>query len=187
VTPANIKKMQERIGVEPDGFWGPKSIAACQAHLRKLMPKKNPWPFSDQTSLRAFYGQPGDESLLVAVDAPEWMRLYDGESRVRKITCNDRVAGSLLRALYAAYEVAPTFTRRYFGCYVNRPMRGGSKPSLHAYGAAIDLAATTNGNKESWPAKSDMPLEVMECFAREGWVAAGAFWGRDAMHFQATQ
>jgi hypothetical protein len=32
-----------------------------------------------------------------------------------------------------------------------------------------------------------MPLEIMEAFAREGWLAAGAFWGRDAMHFQATR
>jgi hypothetical protein len=32
-----------------------------------------------------------------------------------------------------------------------------------------------------------MPLEVMEAFAREGWVSAGAFWSRDAMHHQSTQ
>jgi hypothetical protein len=32
-----------------------------------------------------------------------------------------------------------------------------------------------------------MPLDVMEIFAREGWLAAGAFWGRDSMHMQATQ
>jgi hypothetical protein len=32
-----------------------------------------------------------------------------------------------------------------------------------------------------------MPLAVMEEFSREGWLAAGAFWNRDAMHFQATQ
>jgi hypothetical protein len=32
-----------------------------------------------------------------------------------------------------------------------------------------------------------MPLEVMEAFAREGWLSAGAFWGRDSMHAQASQ
>jgi hypothetical protein len=32
-----------------------------------------------------------------------------------------------------------------------------------------------------------MPLDVMEIFAREGWLAAGAFWSRDSMHMQATQ
>jgi hypothetical protein len=32
-----------------------------------------------------------------------------------------------------------------------------------------------------------MPIEVMEEFAKEGWLPAGAFWSRDAMHFQATR
>jgi hypothetical protein len=27
----------------------------------------------------------------------------------------------------------------------------------------------------------------MEEFAKEGWLSAGAFWSRDAMHFQATK
>ena len=77
--------------------------------------------------------------------------------------------------------------RDYYGVYNNRPMRGGTLPSLHARAAAIDLDADDNGNEVAWPAKADMPLEIMECFAREGWMPAGAFWGRDAMHFQATQ
>jgi hypothetical protein len=187
MTPANIKKMQERIGVEPDGFWGPKSIAACQAHLRKLMPKKSPWPKSDQTSLREFYGHPDDNSVIVSIAAPSWMRLYDTDKAWKKIACHQKVADSLNRALFAAYLVAPNHVSRMFGCHVDRNMRGGTKPSLHAYGAAIDLSATTNGNKDSWPIKGDMPLEVMECFAKEGWTPAGAFWNRDAMHFQATR
>jgi hypothetical protein len=28
---------------------------------------------------------------------------------------------------------------------------------------------------------------VMEEFAKEGWLAAGAFWSRDSMHMQATR
>jgi hypothetical protein len=69
----------------------------------------------------------------------------------------------------------------------NRPMRGGSLPSLHARGAAIDLAPSTNQFRESWPRSANMPIEVMEAFSREGWVAAGAHWGYDAQHFQATR
>jgi hypothetical protein len=57
---------------------------------------------------------------------------------------------------------------------------------LHARGAAIDLLADTNGNLTAWPVAARMPFAVMEAFAREGWLSAGAFWGRDAMHFQAT-
>ena len=81
----------------------------------------------------------------------------------------------------------PDILVQYAGVYNNRPMRGGSLPSLHARGAAIDLAPDTNRMSQSWPTSADMPLEVMEAFAREGWTPAGAFWGRDAMHFQSTK
>lgn len=183
-----IATLQARVGAVPDDFWGPRSIAACQRHLRSMMPiATRLWPKSDQASLRKFYGAPDDNGGIVTVTAPAWLRLYDTNQKVKTIDCHEKVAESLLRALEASYLVAPDFARRYFGCHVDRNMRGGSLPSTHAYGAAIDLAASTNGNKTAWPVKADMPIEVMECFAREGWTSAGAFWGRDAMHFQATR
>ena len=180
-----IKAIQSKIGTIPDGFWGPKSIAACQRHLRSLMPSPNPWPKSDQASLTKFYGAAGDESQLVNLPAPVPM-YYEGK-RIKTIRCHAKVAASLARALAAAYAVAPDVVKVYDGCFNDRPMRGGSLPSLHARGAAIDLDANNNGNLVSWPAKATMPFAVMEAFAREGWLSAGAFWGRDAMHFQATQ
>ena len=180
-----IKAIQSKIGTIPDGFWGPKSIAACQRHLRALMPSPNPWPKSDQASLTKFYGAAGDESQLVNLPAPVPM-FYEGK-RIKTIRCHAKVAASLARALAAVYAVAPDVVKVYDGCFNDRPMRGGSLPSLHARGAAIDLDANNNGNLVSWPAKATMPFAVMEAFAREGWLSAGAFWGRDAMHFQATQ
>jgi hypothetical protein len=182
---AGIKHIQERIGVVPDGFWGPKSIAACKSHLLALMPNPNPWPKSDQASLTAFYGRPGDESNLVRVPAPVPM-FYDGQ-KVTTLYCHKKVAASLCRALTAAFRIAPATVQDYYGIYNNRVMRGGSLPSLHARGAAIDLDADNNGNLQSWPVSATMPLEVMECFAREGWLPLGAFILRDAMHMQATQ
>jgi hypothetical protein len=151
------------------------------------MPKDNPWPKSNQAALRRFYGHPDNNNPIIRVDAPSWLRLYDSDKRVRSIYCHKRVAESLLRALRDAYQHQPEFVRKYFGCHVDRPMRGGTKPSTHAYGAAVDLAASTNRNRQSWPVSANMPIEVMEAFAREGWTPAGAFWGRDAMHFQATR
>lgn len=184
----SIPELQERIGATPDGFWGPKSIALCQRHLRKLMPSPNPFPKSDQASLTAFYGAAGDESRLVNLPAPVPM-YYEGK-RIKTIRVHAKCADSLGRALTAAYEVHPTIAAIvsiYDGCFNNRAMRGGSTPSLHARGAAIDLDAEHNGNHISWPLRATMPIELMEAFAREGWLSAGAFWGRDAMHFQATQ
>jgi hypothetical protein len=188
---AEIIAMQRRIGTEPDGFWGPKSIAACQAHLRKLFPAASQWPNPDDASLRRFYGPPGTEANLVVIELPFRM-LYDGRL-VRTTRVHRRCADSLVRVLRAIGDRHGHLrgvmeeAEDYGGCYNNRPMRGGTRPSLHAYGAAIDLDADDNGNRVAWPVAADMPLEIMEEFAREGWTAAGAFWGRDAMHFQATR
>jgi hypothetical protein len=107
---------------------------------------------------------------------------------VRTIRVHGKCAASLLRVL-AAIHAGPHagVLARYAGCYDNRPMRNGLRPSLHARGAAIDLWPEENGNLTHWPTAASMPLAVMECFAREGWLPAGAFWGRDAMHAQGTR
>jgi hypothetical protein len=183
----DIKATQRRIGVIDDGFWGPKSIAACQAHLRKLMPAKNPWPTTDQASLTKFYGKAGDESKLVNLDVTGLGLDYDGR-RVKTIRCHSKVADSLKRVLTEISRGPDkSVLKNYAGCYNNRVMRGGSLPSLHARGAAIDLDPDSNGNHVAWPVAATMPLGVMDAFAKEGWLSAGAFWGRDAMHFQATK
>lgn len=187
-----IKIIQETIGTEPDGFWGPKSVAACQKHLRSLMPKTHPWPKTDQASLTKFYGSAGDVPLA-KVAVPYKMFLYDGTDTVKTVSVHEKLAPSLERVLKELGKRYKTDEDRkaaginkFFGTYVNRSMRGGSLPSLHARAAAIDFDANRNGNTTHWPTRAVMPLDVMEIFAREGWLAAGAFWGRDAMHFQAT-
>jgi hypothetical protein len=186
MTRDRIKRIQSKIGATVDGFWGPQSIAACQRHLRSLMPADANWPRPSQESLQGFYGSAGDESKLVAVNVEGLGLRYDGKP-VKSIRCHDRVADSLKRVLTALSKSHPDILAQYAGVYNNRPMRGGSLPSLHARGAAIDLAADTNRLSQSWPVSADMPFEVMETFAREGWASAGAVWGRDAMHFQATR
>jgi hypothetical protein len=181
-----IKEIQRRIGTTTDGFWGPKSEAAVRVHLRSLMPKKNPWPATDQASLTAFYGEPGDESQLVFADVSGLGLKYDVVP-VHRIRCHAKVADSLVRVLRAVSQGPDRhLLQLYAGVYNNRLMRGGSLPSLHARGAAIDIDPGANANATHWPSKATMPLAVMECFAREGWLSAGAMWSRDAMHFQAT-
>ena len=182
-----IIELQKHIGAEPDGFWGPKSISLCKAHLRRMMPYPSPWPEADQASLTAFYGKAGDESRLVNLPVVGLGMEYAG-SHVKSVRCHGKVADSLLRILTALYEFPEgrEVLKQYAGCFNDRLMRGGNLPSLHARGAAIDLAPDTNGNVIAWPVRSTMSIKVMEVFAKEGWVSAGAFWGRDGMHFQAT-
>ena len=185
MTADNIKAMQRRIGVTADGFWGPVSIAACQSHLRYLMPRPHPWPSSDQASLTAFYGAPGDEDKLMNLAVPYGI-IYEGKP-VKSIRCHALVSRSLERIVKELIARFPRIAGQYNGCYDNRLMRNGSLPSLHARGAAIDFDCNNNGLHTHWPARATMPLEVMEIFAREGWLSAGAFWSRDAMHAQATR
>lgn len=182
-----IIELQKRVGATPDGFWGPKSIKACEDHLRKLMPVDHPWPTQDQGALTRFYGRAGEESMLVNLAVNDLDIRYDGKN-VKSIRCHHKVAPSLRRILENISKTPHAWVlKEYAGCYNNRPMRGGSLPSLHARGAAIDLAPSTNGNREHWPSRSNMPIEIMEIFAKEAWLPAGAFWSRDGQHFQATR
>lgn len=187
MTRDQIIDLQKRIGTTPDGIWGAKSIAACQAHLKALEPKVNPWPESTQAALQAFYGDAGDEEQLVNLNVAAYGVRYDGKP-VKSIRCHRRVASSLGRILagLSAIQEGRDVLRRYAGCYNDRLMRGGLLPSLHARGSAIDLDPDTNRLRQAWPTSATMPIEVMEVFAAEGWTCAGAAWGRDAMHFQAT-
>ena len=154
------------------------------------MPSPNPWPAADPASLLAFYGDPGRENL-VEIPFPYPM-LYEGR-KVRKSRCHRKVRDSLLRILtnigdrWSNHPEIMEEAEDYGGIYCFRRMRGGSALSLHSWGIAIDLDPDDNGNQVSWPVAADMPIQIMEEFAREGWISAGAFWGRDAMHFQATR
>lgn len=187
---SQIIELQERIGTTPDGFWGRKSVAACQRHLKALMPQRPPFPPSDPESLNHAYGDPGKgqvEKRLVMAHVTGLGVRYEGRP-VERIRCHPLVRESLVRVLTALSASEESWVlESYAGCYNHRPMRGGTSWSLHAYGAAIDLDAGRNGLHTHWPTRAIMPIEVMEAFAREGWLPAGAFWGRDAMHFQATQ
>lgn len=182
-----IIALQERVGATPDGFWGPKSIKACKEHIRKLMPVDHPWPTQDQGALTRFYGRPGDETQLVNLAVGDLDIRYSGKN-VKTIRCHHKVAPSLRRILENISKTPHAWVlKEYAGCYNNRPMRGGSLPSLHARGAAIDLAPSTNQLREHWPSSANMPIEVMEEFAKEGWLGLGWAISRDAMHFQATR
>lgn len=182
-----IKSMQTRIGVVADGFWGPKSIAACQIHLSKMMTQSNPWPRSNASALSDYFGEPGDESNLVNLGVAGLGVEYNG-TPVRTIRCNKHIAAPLGRVLVEISKGPhAVILKEYAGCFNFRRKRGGNSYSLHAYGAAIDIDPDDNAFRDSWPLRATMPLEVMEEFAKEGFKAAGAWWGYDAMHFEATR
>lgn len=180
----DIVSIQERIGTVADGFWGPKSIAAAKIYLHRMNAHSRQWPGTSQAELQKFYGSHGDESMLVSIQAPKGL-LYEG-GQCSTVRCHKKVADSLSRILDRLANEAPEIAAQYAGCYNNRKMRGGSLPSMHARGAAVDFAPDDNGNLVHWPAVATMPWKVIEIFAAEGWKSAAVHWGRDAMHFEAS-
>ena len=176
-----IKAIQTEIGTEPDGIWGEESKACCKAFLRSLCPD-NPWPHQSQAA--NFYGIHGNG--LTNIDVTGLGVAYGGRP-VGSISCHYRVAKSL-RAILGEIAASPwaDVLSRYAGCYNDRSMIGGSVPSMHAYGVAIDLDPDTNGMRDHWPTGATMPWGVLKIFATHGWYCLGPMAGYDAMHCQAT-
>lgn len=190
---SRIREIQRKIGAEPDGFWGPKSVTACQKYLKGILEEsyresaEDAPPASDDKSMVAHYGDPGDEKNLIYIPTTDLGLQYDGKP-VKMIRIHKKAARSLYRALEEVSNSESKWVlKEYAGCYNNRKMRGGRRPSKHAWGVAIDLCPDENMLNEHWPTSAIMPFEVMEIFAKHGWMSAGAFWSRDAMHFERTR
>lgn len=184
MTSEQIKEIQSRIGAVPDGIFGPISRATLKHYLKGLMPRPRPWPMPDDLSMATFYGPPGEN--LTRIDVGHLPVRYAGHP-VSTIQCHELVAESLLRVLERIADgPCAEVLGKYAGCYNFRRKRNGRGLSKHAWGVAIDLDPGPNGLRATWPDRAAMPLLVMEAFAREGWTSAGAFWGYDAMHFEAT-
>lgn len=181
----SIVEIQKRIGTVADGFWGPKSIAKCQKYLRSIGPAKNPWPSSREVA--KFYGKPGENLTRISVDGIQYVGAGDPKP-VTSILCHEKIAKSLQAIIQDLKQSQCSWIlNHYAGCYNHRNMRGSTKLSLHAYGIAVDFWPKENGFRTAWPSPAKMPFEVIEVFSKHGWTSAGPFWGRDAMHFQATK
>ncbi len=99
------------------------------------------------------------------------LRLFDLPARFVNNELGPFLGGRILRRISDSPHRG--IFAKYAGCYNPRSMRGGNRPSKHSWGAAIDLDPDHNGLKTSWPVAATMPIEVMEEFAREGWIGLG--------------
>lgn len=73
--------------------------------------------------------------------------------------------------------------KSYDGCYVLRNSRGSDRLSMHAYGIAIDLNASTNARGTV----GNMPPEVIAAFHKYGFCWGGHWKTKDPMHFEYTK
>lgn len=149
------------------------------------------WPHDDTASLIAFYGDPrrkGFTDSLVLVKPP-WRMTFDGKP-IKGVQIHRKCAVSLKAVFDDIWEECdqdenklPAGAIVFDGSYNFRPIRGSSRLSTHAFGAALDLDAEHNGMGK----RGNMSPIVINAFEREGWFWGGRFRSRrDDMHFQAA-
>jgi hypothetical protein len=97
MTTDEIKAIQIKIGVKPDGIFGPISRGTCIAYLRHLMPEDHPFPY--RKDIRQFYGEPGEGSLTMINVAGLGVEYMGRE--VRAIKCHEMIADNLLDFIIA--------------------------------------------------------------------------------------
>jgi len=155
-------------------------------------PVNNRWP--SRAQLESFYGRPGTGHTMLNIPFP--MRIAWNKSQsVNRVTVHSKCADSLDRILkeilqvYGYDEIRKLGIDLFGGIYNNRPIRGGSVPSVHAYAAAIDL--DPERNQLRWGSDRAVfarPVygKMIDAFEREGWVSLGRERNFDWMHFQAS-
>lgn len=153
------------------------------------------WPL--QSEVPSIDGDPDSPRWsaehLVNVPCP-WALDMDG-TKLDSIQINRLCAPSLTRVLKYIWEecgqdegkINALHYNRYSGSYANRPIRGGSEKSMHAFGRAIDFAADENQQHSQKHLFTDSSL-IIVAFKAEGWEC-GLDWSAasiDPMHVQAA-
>jgi len=163
------------------------------------------WPLQDRESMNAFYGDPDtnrdgipdrkwESENLVRFKTPYPMVLAWNDKPLQRITIHKKCYESLERILtrigqeFTEEEIRRFQLNRFGGTYNFRMTRGGTRLSIHSWGAAIDLAPTLNPLGRTHDAASFMmPEKAVKIFESEGWIWGGKWKRPDGMHFQAAR
>jgi hypothetical protein len=108
--------------------------------------------------------------------------LYYEGIKVMRARCHYLLVDNFIKAFKDIQEAGlEAEARNYSGIYNPRNVRGGSHPSAHSWGIAIDLEA----GKYPLGSSKRFPEQIIEIFADAGFFYGGDFSRRkDPMHFQ---
>jgi hypothetical protein len=143
----------------------------------------------------AKYGIPSkNPNYLTTLNLPYPMRLsWDKNVKVNKMQCHKLIHNQLssvftdILAHYGYQKIFELGIDLFGGCFNFRAMRGGTQPSKHSWGIAIDLSPEKNALKTTWKnAQFSKPeyKAMIDIFYKHGFISLGKEKGYDAMHFE---
>lgn len=141
------------------------------------------------------YGVPSkNPNYLTTLVLPYPMRLsWDKSVKVNKIQCHKLIQDQLkavftgILQVYGYEKIVDLGIDLFGGCFNFRVMRGGTEPSRHSWGIAIDLDPERNQLKETkLTARFARPeyKPMIDIFYKHGFIGLGREENRDWMHFQ---
>ena len=182
----------------PVGVTQPEAVALEHATLADQLaepylagaiaePAGDPGRARNRAFFDRMYGDCGRGEVEPRLVTVTW--LPDDSGQRLRVTSVNGVAAAL-EAVSAEIALLPPELRRAAhpsaGAYLCRDARGEHAPSMHAYGAAIDLNV---GWADYWrwgggPWRNRMPAEVVAAFERHGFIWGGRWRHFDTMHFE---
>lgn len=194
-----------------DGFTGPQSKAAFEKLNYRLATGKDlpnwrdlfdkvtapaiilpttQWPL--ESDVPKFYGKVGENQTKVAL--PYKMKLaWDLKTEISSFQCHEKVAPSIQKIFqktldyYGEEQIKKLRLDLFAGCLNVRDKRGGSSPSMHSWGIAVDIDSANNQLKWN-KTKASLARPEYEIFWRivegEGAVSLGRLKDYDWMHWQ---
>lgn len=195
-----IMKFQTMNGLPVNGKYSfkleqllfPTPMADRQEQLDFRQDKVFGFPHDSTQALTDFYGKPGDN--IVTVTLPYKMRLaWDLNTQVGRAQINIRCQSAYLDTLeqtlgiYGLDGIHDLGLDITGGTFNNRAIRGGTRPSTHAFGCAWDVDPARNGLKLPW-SKCQLSKPEYDKFwqavSSNGGVSLGEVAGYDGMHIQ---
>ena len=152
-------------------------------------PNSDPGRFRNKEFFDALYGDCRKGEVGKNLVAVAWLPRSANENI--KFT-NRNGAADALRAVSAEIDALPSAIRAaalpIAGTYACRGVADRGQPSMHAYGAAIDLNLAYS-NYWLWDGrggtfKNHMPREIVTAFERHGFIWGGRWQHYDTMHFE---
>ena len=130
------------------------------------------------------FGNPDDPqfeaSKIVLFNLP-YTLLFEGKE-VKHARCHKLLVDNFLKAFQDIKDAGfESQVKNFSGIFNKRSQKGGTRPSTHSWGIAIDLES------EKFPLGSSkrFPDEIVTIFKNAGFFYGGDFQGRkDPMHFQ---